>query len=200
MVRWLQMCSAAPKWFAALAGSFHNATLLGGKKSFDDRDRGTVKEIKHVGMFHRRNSRGLAWPPSPTTLATGSAIPPGWIRWWKLPPFTMVRWLQMCSAAPKWFAALAGSFHNATLLGGKKSFDDRDRGTVKEIKHIHTSIRYTFACIRGSRNLSFSSINWPLHHTDYNYSRCDGKERELHLAGAETGYSCWLGEGLHAAL
>ena len=130
------MCSAAPKCFAALAGSVHNATLLGGKKSFDDRDRRTVKEIKHVGMFHRKNSRGLAWPPSPTTLATGSAFFHS-IRWWKLPSFTMVRWLQMCSAAPKCFAALAGSVHNVTLLGGKKSFDDRDRGTVKEIKHDH---------------------------------------------------------------
>ena len=153
-----------------------------------------------LGCFIEGTPEALLGPP----------LPPHWPRdllyhldgydGGKLPPFTMVRWLQMCSAAPKWFAALAGSFHNATLLGGKKSFDDRDRGTVKEIKHIHTSIRYTFACIRGSRNLSFSSINWPLHHTDYNYSRCDGKERELHLAGAETGYSCWLGEGLHAAL
>ena len=60
----------------------------------------------------------------------------------------MVRWPQMCSAAPKCLAALAGSVHNATLLGGKKSFDDRDRGTVKEIKHIYIYICvYTFVCI-----------------------------------------------------
>ena len=34
-----------------------------------------MKEIKHVWMFHRRNSRGLAWPTSPTTWPRDPPIP-----------------------------------------------------------------------------------------------------------------------------